>query len=101
MITIITSSYRVLDFLRECRISYQKEPVGLTAFRISFRVNNLEDIIRWHEGVYHTQLVVRYMGLNTFQITDTDDLQDKFLSEISKYHAYNSSASSKVPSEES
>lgn len=93
MITVVTTSYRVRSFLRECRIPYQQEAVGLTGFRVTFRIANLEDVIKWHEGVYHTQLVIRYMGLNTFSLKDTDDLRDSFLAELTHNHARHSTSS--------
>lgn len=87
MITVTTSSSRILEFLQHCHISHQREPLGLTSFRVTFRLESLEDIIKWHEGVALTQVVVRYVGLNTYEISDTEDYRNQIFNELSSYHA--------------
>ena len=100
MITVTTSSHRILEFIRHCNISHQHAAVGLTGFRVTFRLNSLEDLIKWHDGVYRTQIVLRYLGLNTYEVSDTDDVRTKILMELSSYHARHTPLASEVSTED-
>ena len=87
MITIVSSSARIREFLEHCTLSFQRKPVGLLGFRVTFRMDNLDDFIKWYEGVAQSHIVVRYRGLNTFEVSDSEDLTDQLINTLRLNHA--------------
>ncbi len=87
MITIVSSSARIREFLEHCTLSFQREPVGLLGFRVIFRMDNLDDVRKWYGGVDQSHIVVRYIGLNTFEVNDSEDLLDQLINTMRLNHA--------------